>query len=193
MTEKWAAKEIVQRSVAELIPYDRNPKDHPEEQISQIANSIRQWGWTMPILIDEVGTVIAGHGRLYAAQSMGVKEVPCVVATDWSEEQKKAYVIADNKIAENGKWNMSKYFEEVQVLEGGGFDLTLMGLDGDFSFATYKPNLDPVFSGSDVSAADLGRAASAMDAQIANIQEDKSVRAKKVTCPYCAASFRADI
>ena len=147
----------------------------------------------MTILIDEVGTVIAGHGRLYAAQSMGVKEVPCVVATDWSEEQKKAYVIADNKIAENGKWNMSKYFEEVQVLEGGGFDLTLMGLDGDFSFATYKPNLDPVFSGSDVSTTDIDRAASAMDAQIANLQEDKSVRAKKVTCPYCAASFRADI
>lgn len=193
MTENWAAKEIVQRSVAELIPYDRNPKDHPEEQILQIANSIRQWGWTMPILIDEAGTVIAGHGRLYAAQSMGIEDVPCIVAKGWSEEQKKAYVIADNKIAENGKWNMSKYFEEVQLLESGGFDLTLMGLDGDLSFATYKPNLEPVFSGSDVSAADLGRAASAMEAQIANIHEDKSGRAKEVTCPYCAASFRAEI
>ena len=107
-----AVNKIVNKAVNELIPYDRNPRVHPDSQIKQLQNSIREWGWTMPILIDEESNVVAGHGRLFAAQDMGISEVPCVVATGWTEEQRKGYVIADNKLSENGQWNDSLYFSD---------------------------------------------------------------------------------
>ena len=189
MKENWPAKEIVQRNVAELIPYDRNPKDHPESQVEQIANSIRQWGWTMPILIDEGGNVIAGHGRLYAAQSLEIEEVPCLIAEGWSDEQRRAYVIADNKIAENGNWNLSTYFEELQGLEGTGFDLSLMGIDGDLSFATYQPNLEPVLKANNVSGTDFERAADRQMGQIEGLVRNQSDNAQEVICPHCSQTF----
>ena len=189
MKENWAAKEVVTRDVSELIPYDRNPKDHPDSQIEQIANSIREWGWTIPILIDEKENVIAGHGRLYAAQSMGIAEVPCLVARGWTDDQRRAYVIADNKIGENGSWNLSTYFEELQIIEGKGFDLSLIGIEGDLSFANYQPNLEPVLSSSEVNSNDLERAATAKQNQIDNIQENADQNAREVTCPHCAETF----
>ena len=84
-----AVNKIVNKPVNELIPYDRNPRIHPDSQIKQLQNSIREWGWTIPILIDEESNVVAGHGRLFAAQDMGISEVPCVEATGWTEEQRK--------------------------------------------------------------------------------------------------------
>src|SRR3974390_1028321 len=86
----WPACRVERRPLAALVPYARNARTHSEEQIGQIAASIRQWGWTVPILIDEAGMIIAGHGRVLAAARMGLGDAPVMVAHGWSEAQKRA-------------------------------------------------------------------------------------------------------
>jgi len=129
--EIWAADEVKRRKVSTLVPYARNSRTHSDAQISQIAASIKEWGWTTPILIDEAGGIIAGHGRVMAAQRLHIKEVPCMTATDWTEAQKQAYVIADNKLAENAGWDTELLSVELKELEGLNFDLSLIGFDED--------------------------------------------------------------
>src|SRR6187402_172575 len=90
---RWPADAVERRPVAALVPYARNARTHSDEQVAQIAASIREWGWTSPVLVDESGGIIAGHGRVLAAQRLGLPEVPVMVAADWSEAQKRAYVI----------------------------------------------------------------------------------------------------
>jgi hypothetical protein len=102
---EWPADQVERRPLAALIPSARNARTHSEEQIAQIAASIREWGWTMPILVDEAGTIIAGHGRVLAAARLGLDAVPVMVARGWSEAQKRAYLIADNKLGLNAGWN----------------------------------------------------------------------------------------
>jgi ParB-like chromosome segregation protein Spo0J len=92
----WPAEKIEMRQLDKLIPYARNSRTHSDTQVAQIAASIKEWGWTTPILVDEEGTIIAGHGRTLAARKLGLAEVPVMVARGWSEARKKAYVIADN-------------------------------------------------------------------------------------------------
>lgn len=187
---EWAAKEIVYRSTSELIPYDRNPKIHPDSQIDQLANSIRQWGWTMPILIDEGNQVIAGHGRLYAAQQVGKEEVPCIVAKGWSEEQKKAYVIADNKLAELGSWDNALLYQELKDIGEAKFDLSLTGWSGDFGEVNYNPNLEPSYNFSEITDEVVGRAQDGLHDKIQSLQNDKSNDGIEVMCPHCAETFR---
>ena len=129
--EIWAADQVKRRKVSTLVPYARNSRTHSDAQISQIAASIKEWGWTTPILIDEAGGIIAGHGRVMAAQRLHIKEVPCMTATDWTEAQKQAYVIADNKLAENAGWDTELLSVELKELEGLDFDLSLIGFDED--------------------------------------------------------------
>jgi len=186
----WAANNVVQKSILELIPYDRNPKVHPESQIIELANSLRQWGWTMPILIDEAGLVIAGHGRLYAAQSLGIETVPCVVAHGWSEEKKKAYVIADNKLAEKGAWDNSLLYSELKDINETGFDLALMGMEDVFKLMEFTPNFDPSFSHTTVDDASISKASENMQNHIDALQDDKSEAGVEVMCPYCTETFR---
>lgn len=112
----WPASEIVTRPVGALIPYARNARTHSEEQVAQIAASIREWGWTNPVLIDEDAGVIAGHGRLMAARKLGITEVPCIVARGWTDAQKRAYVLADNQLALNAGWDMDDGRTFAQVL-----------------------------------------------------------------------------
>src|ERR1043165_7394931 len=97
----WPADQIERRPIGKLIPSARNARTHSPEQVEQIAASIREWGWTMPVLIDEVGGILAGHGRVLAARRLGVSEVPVIIARGWSDAQKRAYILADNKLAEN--------------------------------------------------------------------------------------------
>lgn len=131
----WPIDEIRRVSVAQLVPYARNARRHTDEQVEQIVASIKEWGWTNnPILIDEAGVIIAGHGRVLAAQRLGLDEVPAAVASGWSEAQKNAYRIADNKLTENGQWDQSLLRLEVADLAQLGFDLPLLG----FSAAELK-------------------------------------------------------
>lgn len=131
MAERWPADKVERRSVASLVPYARNSRTHGPEQVAQIAASIHEWGWTMPILIDQSGTIIAGHGRVLAAQKLGITDVPCMVAEGWTEEQRRAYVIADNKLALNAGWDNDLLKVELQALDAEGFDLDLTGFAKD--------------------------------------------------------------
>ena len=113
--------------VAGLIPYAANARTHSDAQVAQIAASIREWGWTTPILTDPEGGVIAGHGRLLAARQLGITEVPVMVAEGWTAAQRKAYVLADNQLALNAGWDAAVLSTELQGLSEVGFDLELLG------------------------------------------------------------------
>ena len=145
----WPADKVERRNVADLIPYIRNSRTHSDAQVAQIAASIREWGWTMPILCDEHGNVIAGHGRIMAAQKLGIEDVPCMTATGWSEAKRRAYVIADNKLALNSDWDNELLKIELQEVEGGGFDLTLTGFDADELTSLFDVSFDDDTSSTD--------------------------------------------
>jgi len=129
MKKDWPAEKIEMRKMNELIPYARNSRTHSDAQVAQIAASIKEWGWTTPILVDEEGTIIAGHGRTLAARKLGLAEVPVMVARGWSEAQKKAYVIADNQLAMNAGWDTELLAVELKELGELGFELDLIGFD----------------------------------------------------------------
>jgi ParB-like chromosome segregation protein Spo0J len=98
----WPADRIERWSIGRLVPYARNAHTHSDAQISQIAASIREWDWTNPVLVAEDGTIIAGHGRVLAAQQLRIADVPVMIAAGWTEAQRRAYTIADNKLTLNG-------------------------------------------------------------------------------------------
>jgi hypothetical protein len=127
MKSQWPADKVERRAVDSLIPYARNARTHSDEQVAQIAASIREWGWTVPVLIDEDGGLIAGHGRIMAARKLGLTDVPAMVATGWSEAQKRAYVLADNQLALNAGWDTELLSTEIKELDGLNFDLGLLG------------------------------------------------------------------
>ena len=128
---KWPADNPVRRAVSALIPYARNSRTHSDEQVTQIAASIKEWGFTNPILIDGQGGIIAGHGRLLAAKKLGIEEVPCLIADGWSDAQKRAYVIADNKLALNAGWDNDMLAIEFASLAESGFNIGLTGFAAD--------------------------------------------------------------
>jgi ParB-like chromosome segregation protein Spo0J/DNA modification methylase len=121
--EKWA--------IDKLIPYARNSRTHSDEQVAQIAASIKEWGWTTPVLVDEDGGIIAGHGRTLAAQRLKMTEVPVMIAKGWSDIKKRAYIIADNKLALNAGWDNEMLMLEVADLKDAGYDLGLTGFSLD--------------------------------------------------------------
>jgi ParB-like chromosome segregation protein Spo0J len=125
----WPADKAKRQKTNSLIPYARNSRTHSEQQVSQIAASIKEWGWTTPVLVDEDGGIIAGHGRVLAAQKLGIDEVPTIVATGWTKTQKQAYVLADNQLPQNAGWDMDLLKVELQDLDSEGFDLSLIGFD----------------------------------------------------------------
>ena len=126
----WPADKVERRKVSDLTPYARNSRTHSDEQVAQIAASIKEWGWTVPVLIEPDGGIIAGHGRVMAAQRLGIAEVPCMIADGWSEGQKRAYIIADNKLALNAGWDDEMLGVEFAELGDMGFDLGLTGFSG---------------------------------------------------------------
>jgi DNA modification methylase len=127
----WAASAVEARAVAALLPYAGNARTHADEQVAQIAASILEFGFVAPVLVDERGEIIAGHGRLLAAKSLGLDTVPTIVRAGLSDAQKAAYRLADNRIALNAGWDEALLAVEVAKLqEMGGIDLALTGFDG---------------------------------------------------------------
>jgi site-specific DNA-methyltransferase (adenine-specific) len=133
--EKWA--------MDKLIPYARNARTHSDEQISQLAASIKEWGWTTPVLVDEQGSIIAGHGRTLAAQRLQMTEVPVMVAKGWSEAKKRAYVLADNKLAMNAGWDNEMLALELGEIGELGFDLDLTGFTAEEIAALMPVEIEP--------------------------------------------------
>ena len=123
--------EIIYKKVQELIPYLNNSRTHSEEQVNQICASINEFGFTNPLLIDEKDMIIAGHGRLLASKKLGMEEVPCIVLEGLTEAQKKAYIIADNKMALNAGWDEELLKIELENLKELDFDLELTGFNVD--------------------------------------------------------------
>ena len=113
-----------------LIPYARNTRTHSEAQVAQIAGSIREFGFTNPVLIDAENGIIAGHGRVLAAQKLGLGKVPCIRLSYLTDTQRRAYIIADNKLALNAGWDEELLGLELADLREEGFDLELTGFDG---------------------------------------------------------------
>jgi len=120
---------IEMRKVADLLPYARNARTHSEEQIKQIASSIKEFGFNNPVAIDKDNMILCGHGRVLGAQKLGLEEVPCVCLSHLSETQKKAYILADNKIALNSDWDNDLLKLEFEDLKLDDFDLSLTGFD----------------------------------------------------------------
>ena len=143
-TKSWPADKVERRPINGLIPYARNSRTHSDEQVAQIAASMKEWGWTNPVLVDEDGGIIAGHGRIMAARKLGMTEVPLMVAQGWTEAQKRAYVIADNKLALNAGWDNDLLKLEVHALDEAEFDLTNLGFNGaELDLLMFDENFEP--------------------------------------------------
>src|ERR1700732_3352618 len=127
----WPADRVERWPIGRLIPYARNPRLHSEADLDKLDASIRKWGWTMPVLVDKEGDLIAGALRVRAAIRLGLTEVPVIVARGWSEEEKRAYRLADNQLAARATWDPEQLYNELQDLELGGFDLGLIGFESD--------------------------------------------------------------
>jgi DNA modification methylase len=133
-TPVWPADRVERWPLERLIPYARNTRTHSPAQVAEIAASMREWGWTNPVLVDEEGTIIAGHGRVLAAGLLQWTEAPIMIAAGWSEAQKRAYRIADNKLPEHAAWDAEMLRIEIGDLSGMGYDLALLGFqDGELA------------------------------------------------------------
>ena len=121
--------EVQEVTLDQLIPYVNNAKIHSDDQVTKIASSIREFGFLSPVLIDRNFNIIAGHGRVMAAKKLNMETVPCVFIEGLSENQRKAYILADNRLAELASWDMNLVGLEIGELEYEGFDIDLVGFD----------------------------------------------------------------
>ena len=127
----WPADQVERWPLERLIPYANNPRHHSEADLDKIAAAIRKWGWTMPVLADEKGGLISGHARVGAATKLGLTSIPVIVARGWSEDEKRAYRLADNQLAARAIWDPEQLANELRELQFTGFDLDLIGFEPD--------------------------------------------------------------
>ncbi|MCC6593154.1 MAG: site-specific DNA-methyltransferase, partial [Xanthomonadales bacterium] len=146
MSASWLADKIAPWPTDKLIPYARNARTHSDAQVAQIAASIAEFGFTNPILAGSDGVIVAGHGRLAAAQKLGLASVPVVVLDHLTATQRRALVIADNRIAENSEWDEAMLRVELADLQDEGFDLDLTGFDAD-ALAELMAGEEPINEG----------------------------------------------
>lgn len=154
---------IVYKKVDELVPYENNPRNN-DGAVDAVANSIKEFGFKVPVVIDAENNVVAGHTRIKACKKLGIEEVPCIVADDLDEEQVKAFRLADNKVGELATWDLDKLNIELDELKGIGIDMSNYGF-----LETEDVNLDDFFT----------------DAP----QEEKEEKKQTVKCPYCGKEF----
>ena len=117
--------------LTDLVPYARNARTHSAAQVSQIAASVREFGWTNPVLVDDIGGIIAGHGRVMAAQLLGMDQVPCIRLLGLTKTQQRAYALADNRLALNAGWDAEMLAVELDELRDDGFNLSLLGFESE--------------------------------------------------------------
>ena len=135
-------EELVRRPISELIPYARNARTHSPEQIRQLRASLREFGFVNPVLIDSAGNIIAGHGRVLAAEAEGMDEVPCVLVEHLSDAQRRAYILADNRLAEMSGWDLDMVALELEDLQLEGIDLSITGFS-EADLEMEDPNAEP--------------------------------------------------
>ena len=127
----WPADQVERWSIERLKTHASNPRLHSEADLGKIAASILKWGWTMPVLVDEQGELISGRARLRAAIILELKSIPVIVATGWSDDEKRAYRVADNQLAARASWDPERLRDELQALKFADFDLGLIGFEPD--------------------------------------------------------------
>ena len=132
---------IVDKKITDLIPYENNTRFHSKNQINQIANSIKEFGFNVPVLIDEENIIMSGHGRLEAAKNIGLEIIPTICIDSLTDNQKKAFIIADNKIASNSEWEESFLKIELEILKNNDFDLLFTGFDNKELFDMFDEKL----------------------------------------------------
>jgi len=174
MTDVTLPQKIEILPAADLVPYARNSRTHDDAQVAQIAASIKEFGFTNPILIDEDGGIIAGHGRLSAARKLGIDEVPCLRLGHLTDAQKRAYVIADNRLALNAGWDEEMLKVEFAELGDLGFDLELTGFDAK--------EIDVMLDVADFAPASL---------EDQGKLDEKSIEYTECKCPECGHAFVA--
>jgi hypothetical protein len=186
-------------NIDELQPYEKNSRIHNKEQIIQLSKSIKEFGFTNPIIIDEDSMILAGHGRVEAFKMLdktyfetGIDKIPCVRLKGLSKDQKKAYVIADNKIAENSEWNYELYMSELKHLNEVNFDLTTIGLDADMNFGDYTPTYSHNLQSNPVNEQDMNTSQENISSNLDNYQKNTSAEAKEVICPKCKYEFKVE-
>lgn len=130
--QRAPVEQIEVRPLASLVPYAQNPRLHSDEQVEQLAASLTQFGQAALIVVDEDGEIIAGHGRVLAAQRLGWTEMRVAVASGWSEKKKRAYRIADNQLALTSRWDQDLLRSELKLLDGAEIDLALLGFDDGY-------------------------------------------------------------
>ena len=151
---------IVEKKLSEIKPYENNPRNN-DDAVQYVANSLKKFGWKQPIVIDKDGVIVAGHTRYRAAESLGMKTVPCVIADDLTEEEVKAYRLADNKTAEMAGWNFQLLdieLAEIETLDMADFGFELSN-DENFDFSDFERD------------------------------EQKEKKKKTVICPHCGKEF----
>jgi ParB-like chromosome segregation protein Spo0J len=167
MVGKKQFSQVVAVKVSDLKPYGKNARTHSETQIQQIMDSLKEFGWTNPVLIDPKQGVIAGHARLEAAKRLEMTEVPCIILASLTEAQKRAYVIADNKLALNSGWDEKLLSMEFSDLKEAGFNLDLLGFD--------TAEMADITQGREVNQPEY--------------DESVASTVSMVTCPQCGQSF----
>lgn len=138
--ERGLSMQIIEKSITEITPYEKNPRKN-DEAVEYVANSIKEFGFKVPIVIDKNGVIVAGHTRYKAAQELGLEKLPCVIADDLTEEQIKAFRIADNKTSEKASWDDVLLKEELTDILGD-FDMTDFGF-GDFELTILTEDFEP--------------------------------------------------
>jgi len=140
LARPWPADRVERWPIERLIPYTNHARLHTEVDVDKLAAGIRKWGWTLPVLVDEAGNVLAGALRVRAAIRLGITEIPVIVARAWSDEERRAYRLADNQLAARATWDLERLAEELRELDFAGFDLPLIGFERD--------QLDTILAGS---------------------------------------------
>jgi DNA modification methylase len=131
LAHPWPADRVERWPIERLTPYAHNARLHTSADLDKIAGSIRKWGWTMPVLADEDGVLLVGHARAAAAAKLGLTSIPVIVARGWSEEEKRAYRLADNQLAARASWDPEQLSKELSELRFAQFDLGLIGFESD--------------------------------------------------------------
>lgn len=160
---EYTDMQIIKKNVNELVPYENNPR-HNDDAVEYVANSIEQFGFKVPIIIDKDNVIVAGHTRLKAAKKLGMEYVPCILADDLSEEQVRAFRLADNKVGELAGWDFTKRDEELAKI-----------LDIDMSMFSFKED-----------EFDINDMFEKVETQ------EKEHKKRTVTCPHCGETFEVD-
>lgn len=178
MTVRVAAEQLLAVPIDDLVPYVNNAKVHSKEQIAQMRASLREFGFIAPVLIDWDNNIIAGHGRVEAARAEGMTEVPCVLVSNLSDAQRKAYILADNRLSEMANWDEAKLKVELESLAVLRFDTALIGFD--------MPTPQPLQFG--LAEGESGPNADAIDLDAPASQCNVGFR-KTLHCPKCGFVF----